>query len=764
LRKPGASDPKRAKKARMRNIAIAAFAVFIMVTGVGVVGGTYYVGNVPTPTELALPESTTVYYADGKTVMARLGEENRTLLDFEEMNDAVKDAVVAAEDQTFWTNEGVDFKGVMRAAWNNFTGGETQGASTIAQQYARTAMNLQEDSYSRKLKEAVMAWKLSDNYAKEDILEFYLNTVPFGRGAHGIEAAAQTFFNKTASNKAKPERQVTIAEAAVLVSMVKQPEPNPADPVGSPGYDPKRSKDPAANAKALENSKGRWEYVLNGLVAMGKLTAAQKAELVYPEKELRPYTPVTAGLDRPTGLVVDHALSELAQSEVFKSVADTTKGVWAYIRNGGFKIITTVDHRAQKAAETAADITNPKAPARLRGQAKNWQAALVAIEPGTGRVLAYFGGKEGAGSDYAGWYFDEEGDAKGVGAHPPGSTFKVYDLATALKQQISMNSYWDSPRTKEFPQADRVKGELGPIRNASTARCQPTCTLTQAAVASLNVPFFDLTLNLGPANVLELARDAGLDYMWEPGGRQKLADADIPATMVPFKFGAELGIGQYGVTVIDHANGVATFAAGGNRANAHFVKAVTKDGKPVYGETIEQRNIGLNEAQIRDLTHTLRQVNDSQFGTGWDSAGKTGTWEWRPTEVNKNAHAWMVGYTGAIAAAVWVGTKDGKALRHTRDGYSVYGGSHAGPIWRQFMKDAHTAMKLDRSKHRFGPPAGTGDTQPPGAVPSPTPTPEPTPDGPPDPPDPPGPPGPPDPTLPPPTEDGPPGQGAVRRD
>src|SRR5258706_15942818 len=190
--------------------------------------------------------------------MAKLGSEDRTLLKFGEMNDAVKWSVVAAEDRTFWTNDGIDFRGVLRAAWNNVTGGDTQGASTITQQSARVAAELTGVTYSRKLREAVIAYKLARKYKKEEILGFSLNTVPFGRGAYGIEAAAQAYLGKTANRNAPAAQQVTLAEAMVLVAMVKQPNPNPDNPDGEPGYDPTRSE------IALENSKGRWEYVRQG--------------------------------------------------------------------------------------------------------------------------------------------------------------------------------------------------------------------------------------------------------------------------------------------------------------------------------------------------------------------------------------------------------------------------------------------------------------------------------------------------------------------
>ena len=390
-------------------ILSAAMALVLVLTGLGGIYVGYLFSSVPTPAELALPESTTVYYADGSTPMAKLGSENRTLLTYDEMNDAVREAIVAAEDQTFWTNEGIDFKGVLRAAWNNFTGGELQGASTITQQYARVAADLSGVTYSRKLKEAVMAWKLSDKYEKKQILEFYLNTVPFGRGAYGIEAAAQAYLGKTANRNAPAAQQVTMAEAMVLVAMVKQPNPNPDNPDGEPGYDPTRSE------IALENSKGRWEYVRQGLVATAAVTPAEAAALVYPDTVV-PWDPAahTSGMDAPTGLVVSHALSELRQTDQFKDKTNE------YIQNGGFRIITTIDPRAQAAAQKAADIRQDGTPAALRGQPANWRAALVAVEPGTGRVLAYYGGENGIGADYAGWYFEEDGTAVGFGAAPAG--------------------------------------------------------------------------------------------------------------------------------------------------------------------------------------------------------------------------------------------------------------------------------------------------------------------------------------------------------
>lgn len=695
-------------KAKRRTVLMAAFAVLLMLTGVGVVGATYFVESVPTPDQLPLPESTTVYYSDGKTVMARLGSENRTNLDFDEMNDPVKDAAVAAEDRTFWTNEGVDLSAVMRAAWNNFTGGDggRQGGSTIAQQYARAILDSREVTYSRKLREAVVAWKLTDEYSKETILEFYLNTVPFGRGAYGIEAAAQAYFGKTANKNAKPERQITVSEAAMLVANIKQPEPNPDNAIELPGYDPKRTKSEQQNAKALANSTDRWGYVLDGLVELGKLTPEDRAALVYPLESLKPYVPASAGLDRPTGLVVEHALSELAQSPVFRGKS------WDFIRNNGFQIITTVHKGAQDAAVRAADKFVKSSPMYI--QSRKYQAALVAIQPGTGRVLAYFGGHDGAGADYAGWYRDEDGDPKGHGRYPPGSSSKVYTLAAALRDGISLNSWWDSSSPHEFPPR-RVGSKA--IRNASTCTREygepnGPCTLLGSTVNSLNVPFYAVTEAIGSAKVVEMARDAGIRSMWTDD-RTRIdftSETDIAAQGREY-FDTEVGFGQYPLTVLDHANGLATFAADGLRAEAHFVMRVVKGKDVVYGETLPTDNQPrvLNEPQIRDLTYALSRTSAANLGNGWDSAGKTGTWQYARS-ASENAHGWMVGFTKKLAAAVWVGNEKDEGPVRLKNGSKLFGANLPAAIWQQFMVEATQKMGLKNdASARFGRPAWTGD-------------------------------------------------------
>ena len=212
------------KKKRRRNRILAAFATLIMLTGVRVIGVTYYAASIPTPDSIQLNQSTVIEYSNGKP-MAQIGNYSRTIVPLSTVPKPVQNAVVATEDSTFYSNSGVDVKGIARALVNNVTGGSQQGASTITQQYARTVVAGvgQSDTYSRKVKEAVIAVKLTQHYSKDYILGAYLNSVPFGRGAYGIQAAAQAYFNKDVE-------KLTQAEGMVLADLIKDPNGNLYDP------------------------------------------------------------------------------------------------------------------------------------------------------------------------------------------------------------------------------------------------------------------------------------------------------------------------------------------------------------------------------------------------------------------------------------------------------------------------------------------------------------------------------------------------------
>src|SRR4051812_11444481 len=318
---------KRAKRRRRANMLTAAAAVLVILLGTGVVGFTWFYDDVKLVEPEAETQSTAVLDASGKTIGV-LGQTNRSVVPYQKINHYVKDAVMAAEDKNFLEHNGIDMKGIARAAWNNFTGGDTQGASTITQQYARHAAKMKEISYNRKLREAVLARKLESTYKKDQILGFYLNAVYFGRGANGVEAAAQAYFGKSVLPPVGEKGAITPAEAGVLASVIKQPEPVPG---GHPGYDP------GVSPQARQFAEERWNYTINNMLEKGWLKPAEKPAK-YPVVRPRS-TGCTAncGLDKPTGQIMKYVKQELLDMGI-------TKEQW---ETGGFRITTTIDPKAQ---------------------------------------------------------------------------------------------------------------------------------------------------------------------------------------------------------------------------------------------------------------------------------------------------------------------------------------------------------------------------------------------------------------------------------
>ncbi|MEU4677191.1 transglycosylase domain-containing protein [Micromonospora sp. NPDC023737] len=668
----GAGDPAgaaRAKKRKRMNFIIAGFAVFIMLAGIGVVGITYYSTNVVLPQQVPLPLSTTVYMSDNKTPIAKLGEENRQLVKIDQIPQYVRDAVASAEDRNFYEHSGVDYKGIVRAAWNNLTGGDKQGASTITQQYARNAYeNLQDDTYARKVKEAIFASKLNDQFSKDQIMEHYLNVIYFGRGAYGVEAAAQTYFGKSVS-------KVTPAEGAVLAALIKQPEASETH----------RGYDPAVNPT---DAKSRWGYVINGMIEKGWLNAEGKppAPTEYP-KVLPPKKGGAGfGVDTPRGNVINYVRQEMdAMGICSDSGADGKPSCVDELRDGGYRITTTINPKMQTAAENAA--RQSVKGSELYGQPKNLMAAVVSIEPKTGRVLAYYGGDSGADFDYAGKNIDKNGDL--TGGHPPGSSMKVYTLAAAIDDGISVKSHWDA--TPFVPEGEPEKNEIGNAGRGDGI-CHKWCTLQVSTVQSYNVPFYWVADKIGADKVVNMAKQAGVTTMWgvDPPRAYDLSKKEQDP------FDNRTGFGKYPITVLDHANGMATFANDGKYIKAHFILRIQKQNRdtgkwvnvPGTGEQIKPQQ-RIKPEVAKEVTAVLKEIpgkNNASLDGGREAAGKTGTWEY---DGDDNAHAWMVGYTPQVATAVWVGSRDPKKPEiRLKGGKDIGGSTLPGPIWKRFMDAA----------------------------------------------------------------------------
>ncbi len=357
------------------NLLIAGFAVFIMLAGIGVVGFTYYSTSVVLPDEITPPQATTLYAFDNKTIIAKVGDQNRTLVTIDQIPEYVQNAVAAAEDRNFYRHSGVDYKGIARAGWNNLSGGDKQGASTITQQYARNAYdNLKDDTYARKVKEAIFASKLNDEYTKPQIMQHYLNVIYFGRGAYGIEAAAQTYFGKSVS-KLDP------GEGAVLAALIKQPEPSSTHQ----GYDP------AVNPTAAQD---RWNYVIDGMVkegwlgVPGKPDAAGRVPARASSLRRRAASASTSASTRPYGNVINYVRQEMRDRgicvEKDTEATDAKPSCSQALMAGGYRIRTTVDTKIQAAAVATAQ--RKSKGSEVAGQRSNIMAAVVAIDPTNGRV------------------------------------------------------------------------------------------------------------------------------------------------------------------------------------------------------------------------------------------------------------------------------------------------------------------------------------------------------------------------------------------
>ncbi len=609
--------------------------------------------DLPSLTRFSLLKNaqSSILYDDLGRPIGVLSESNRVIVRPQQIPAIVKDAVISIEDKRFRTNSGVDIRGIARAFVQDIVHkGAIQGASTIEQQFIKNALQAQSHrTIFEKLREAALAYQLSHKWSKEKILAAYLDTIYFGNGAYGIEAAAQTYFGRDVNHQGCGTpghrlcvEQMNAPEAALLAGIIRDPT----------AYDP--ADHPIA-------AKQRRDVVLQQMYEQGYIDRAVYEEslaqsLPAPPDVQTPQQPLVEGVD--VGYFTSWVQQQLIERYGAPRVFD-----------GGLKVKTTLDLELQRSAEQAVDgyLPGPEGPT----------AALVAIENSTGQVRAMVGGRD---YDKSPFNLATEGERQ------PGSSFKAFDLAAALEHGISPESVWPS-REKVFV----VHGPSGPerfvVHNDEGAYTGEN-TLTAATAYSDNSIYAEVGLKVGTTRIADLAHEMGIT--------------------TPLSTNPAMTIGglKVGVTPLDMAHAYETIAHGGDRVSGSLVS----DLQPVGVQEVQAGSEPLPDGHHHDVNHVItRRVLPAdlagtetsvletvlEYGTarsaaiGQFAAGKTGT-------TSNYGDAWFVGWDSKYTVAVWVGYPNSLVPMTTDfNGSPVLGGTFPALIWHDFML---SAMQVEQSR------------------------------------------------------------------
>ena len=596
------------------------FRTTIFLGGFGFIAGStlfafaWFSVSIPDPNAYVNSQATIIQYSNGEEI-GRIGTQNRQILPIAQIPINMRNAVLAAEDRKFYSNQAFSVTGIARALINNLKSGSLngEGGSTITQQYAKTAFLTSSRTIERKIKELVIAMKLENALSKDQIFENYLNTIYFGRGSYGVQTASQQYFNRNVD-------QLTLSQTAVIASILR-----------SPGYyDPSLSEE---NAARLES---RFQYVIDGMLNEGWITQEQADKAKFPTVAPR----VTSGtLSGPKGHVISQVQRDLGRLGFTEE----------QLLEGGLVIRTTLVQKAQQSAVDAVTKFYPKkAPENLR-------IGLVAIRPGTGEIVALYGGRD---------YLERQLNDATQSIALAGSTFKPFALIAALEAGIPLTSMWngDSPQTFD----DLGKPYI--VSNYGDEGWGQLDLLT-ATQHSVNTIFVPLGMKAGMDKVVDAARRAGIP--------ENVAMIPTPSVV----------LGVASPRVIDVANAYATFAAQGVYAKPFLVTSVTGPNKGVLYEATPQTQEVFSKEVMADLTYALKSVVNGGTGAaalslGRPAAGKTGTSQ-------SNASAWFAAYTPQLSASVALFRDSASESLNGIGGLtSVTGGTFPARIWTAFMKGA----------------------------------------------------------------------------
>lgn len=423
----------------------------LVALGMGGLIGMYVSTDIPEVDDVALAQTTKVYYSDGSTELGSFSEVNRSSVPLNKIATHLQHAVIASEDSSFYENSGVDLRGIARALWNNIQGKPTQGGSTLTQQYVERYYTGTTTSLPGKLKEAILALKIDNEQSKDTVLENYLNTIYFGRGAYGIEAAAEAYFGVHAS-------ELTLSQSATLAGII--PAPSAWDPVVSP-----------------DRAKQRFERVINRMVSEQWITQAEADTASFPDVREPEKSNSYAGTN---GYLLDSVRKELVANGFTEEDLATA----------GYRIVSTIDPAKQEAAVEAVK----KLPA---DRPENYYLGLVSVDPRNGEIYAMYGGKD---------YLARQRNSVLQDRAQGGSTFKTFAVVAAMDQGMSPKEHFASPAryTVKNPGGEDL------VYTNVDGRSYGLMPLTDITARSLNTGFIKLNEEIGPEKTRDIAVKLGL--------------------------------------------------------------------------------------------------------------------------------------------------------------------------------------------------------------------------------------------------------------
>jgi membrane peptidoglycan carboxypeptidase len=590
----------------------------------------YQTISIPSANAAFQTQTTKVYYSDGKHVLGTFATQDRESISIDEIPASMQAAAIAAEDRSFYSNRGIDIKGIIRAARNNATPGEIQGGgSTITQQYVKILYLTQEQSYKRKVKEAILSIKIHNQLSKKEILEGYLNTIYFGNGAYGVEVASRTYFDK-------PTSQLNYAQSAMLATIIN-----------SPTY-----YDPYAEG-AADRIGPRFRYVLNGMVKDGAITAEQAAKFddhlptVSPKREINRYS-------GSKGYLLD----------LVKKQMDALEFTPEQVDGGGLRIVTTFNYKKQKQAVAAIKTFRPSGHKELH-------QSLVSIRPGTGAVQAMYAGRDYL-KNQVNWATEKT---------QPGSTFKAFAVIAALENGYSLKTKLNgsSPLIIDGKPVTENQGDSG-------GESFGNVPLEFATQKSINTAFVDLMDQMkdGPTKTLEAAEQAGIPTSILDAVRNQAGGPPLVTPLGYFPVAPVDMANAYATLAADGRRAdwyviqtVKDFR--GKTLHKHKVKAEQTIPKDVVADTV---------AAMQKVVNSGAAGTGSNARTICPTAGKTGTATFGPDNDQHVSSSWFAGYTPKLATAVMYNR--GKYGNGDLEGYMTpfFGGQIPAKTFQAFMNSA----------------------------------------------------------------------------